>query len=82
MTYQNLSLGMCWKLVRATLNKTLFLDSENFQLSPSLSINLTKMKNKDYYWLFVKKSTPLVTALSKWEQDLSSNDIHWKNYFK
>ena len=42
------------------LNKTLFLDSENFQLSPSLSINLTKMKNKDYYWLFVKKSTPLV----------------------
>ena len=34
-----------------------------------------KMKNKDYYWLFVKKSTPLVTALSKWEQDLSSNDI-------
>jgi len=40
------------------------------------------MKNKDYYWLFVKKSTPLVTALSKWEQHLSSNDIHWKNYFK
>ena len=64
------------------LNKTLFLDSENFQLSPSLSINLTKMKNKDYYWLFVKKSTPLVTTLSKWERDLSSNDILWKNYFK
>ena len=64
------------------LNKTLFLDSENFQLSPSLSIHLTKMKNKDYYWLFVKRSTPLVTALSKWERDLSSNDIHWKNYFK
>ena len=37
------------------LKKTLFLDSENFQLSPSLSINLTKMKNRDYYWLFVKK---------------------------
>jgi len=51
-------------------------------LSPSLSINLTKMKNKDYYWLFVKKSTPLVTTLSKWERDLSSNDILWKNYFK
>ena len=64
------------------LNKTLFLDSENFQLSPSLSINLTKMKNKDYYWLFVKKNTPLVTALSKWKRDLSSSDIHWKNYFK
>ena len=64
------------------LNKTLFLDSENFQLPPSLSINLTKMKNKDYYWLFVKKSTLLVTVLSKWGRDLSSNDIHWKNYFK
>ena len=25
---------------------------------------------------------PLVIALSKWERDLSSNDIHWKNYFK
>ena len=62
------------------LNRALFFDSENFQLSPSLSINLTKMKNRDYYWLFVKKSTPLVTALSKWERDLSSNDIHWKNY--
>ena len=55
--------------------------SENFQLYPSLSINLTKMKKKNYYWLFVKKSTPSVTALSKWERDLSSNDIHWKNYF-
>ena len=50
--------------------------------SPSISIDLTKMKNKDYYWLFMKKSTPKVTALTKWEQDLSSNDIHWKNYFK
>ena len=64
------------------LNKTSFLDSENFQLSPALSINLTKMKNKDYYWLFVKKRTPLLTALSNWERDLSSNDNHWKNYFK
>ena len=64
------------------LYKALFFDNENFQLSPSLSINLTKMKNKDYYCFFVKKSTPLVTALSKWERDLSSNDIHWKNYFK
>ena len=40
------------------LKKTLFLDSENFQLSPSLSINFTKMKNRDYYWLFVKKKYP------------------------
>jgi len=45
------------------LNETLFVDSENFQLSPSISINLTKTKNKDYYWLFVKKSTPLVLHL-------------------
>ena len=63
------------------LKESLFLDSEYFQLFPSISINLTKMKNKDYYWLFVKKSTPLVTAPSKWERDLSSNDIHWKKLF-
>ena len=49
----------------AQLNKILFLDSVNFQLSPSISIDLTKTKNKDYYWLFMKKSTPKVTALSK-----------------
>ena len=40
------------------------------------------MKNRDYYWLFVKKNTPSVTALSKWERDLSSNDIPWENCFK
>ena len=44
-------------------DKLLFLDSVNFQLSPSISIDLTKTKNKDYYWLFMKKSTPKVTAL-------------------
>ena len=43
----------------AQLNKILFLDSVNFQLSPSISIDLTKTKNKDYYWLFMKKSTPI-----------------------
>ena len=45
------------------LNKILFLDSENFQLSPSLSINLTKMKNKDYYWLFVKPGFHIVVSV-------------------
>ena len=65
----------------AQLNKILFLDSVNFQLSPAISIDLTKPENKDY-WLFMKKSTPKVTALSKWERDLSSNDIHWKIHFK
>ena len=64
------------------LNNELFLNIVNFQLSPSISIDLTKMKNKDYYWLFMKKSTPKVTVISKRERDLSSNDIHWKNYFK
>ena len=59
------------------LNKKCFFNSVNFQLSPSISIDLTKMKNKDYYWLFMKKSTPKVTALTKWERDLSSNDVHW-----
>ena len=54
----------------------------NSQLSPSKSIDLTKTKNKDYYWLFVKKTSPKVTALSRWERGLSSKDIHWKNYSK
>ena len=65
------------------LNKTLFLivRISNCLLHYRSTLRRSKTRIR-YYWLFVKKSTPLVTALSKWEQDLSSNDIHWKNYFK
>ena len=65
------------------LNKNHFLNHcSNFQLSPSISIDLMKMKNKDYYWLFMKKSISKITATSKWERELSLNDIHWKDHFK
>ena len=65
------------------LNKNHFLNhGSNFQLSPSISIDLMKMKNKDYYWLFMKKSISKITATSKWERELSLNDIHWKDHFK
>ena len=65
------------------LNKNHFLNhGSNFQLSPSISIDLMKMKNKDYYWLFMKKSISKITATSRWERELSLNDIHWKDHFK
>ena len=47
------------KAKNAQLNKNYFQSDGsnfNFQLSSSISIDLTKMKNKDYYWLFMKKS--------------------------
>ena len=73
------------KAKNAQLNKNYFQSDGsnfNFQLSSSISIDLTKMKNKDYYWLFMKKSIQKITGTSKWERELSSNDIHWKDYFK
>ena len=47
------------KAKNAQLNKNYFQSDGsnfNFQLSSSILIDLTKMKNKDYYWLFMKKS--------------------------
>ena len=46
------------KAKNAQLNKNYFQSDGsnfNFQLSSSILIDLTKMKNKDYYWLFMKK---------------------------
>ena len=58
------------KAKNAQLNKNYFQSDGsnfNFQLSSSISIDLTKMKNKDYYWLFMKKSIQKITGTSKWE---------------
>ncbi|KAJ7387353.1 hypothetical protein OS493_004344 [Desmophyllum pertusum] len=41
-----------------------------FQLSSSLSIDLSKLKCKDYYWLFLNKNEPSAAGPRKWERDL------------
>ena len=37
-------------------------DNTTFQLSPLLSIDLSKMKSKDYYWLYINATTVKATG--------------------
>ena len=67
--------------LRNQRNTEFLTDRKTFQLSPSISIDLMKMKNRDYLWLFMN-NTPKITALGKWERDLLLSHIHWKDYFK
>ena len=52
------------------MDRSVFLLDSAFQLSPVPSINLTKMKNKDYYWLLINRKATVLKANSKWERDL------------
>ena len=52
-----------------------------FHLSPETSINLTKMKNKDYYGLLINKEQIEPKANSKWERDLQIGQASLKPFF-
>ncbi len=52
-----------------------------FHLSPETSINLTKMKNKDYYWLLVNKEQIEPKATSKWERNLQIGQASLQPFF-
>ena len=51
-----------------------------FHLSPETSINLTKMKNKDYYRLLKNKEQIEPKANSKWERDLQIGQTSLKPF--
>ena len=57
------------------------LSSTMFHLSPETSINLTKMKNKDYYQLLVNKEKIEPKATSKWERDLQVGQASLQPFF-
>ena len=38
---------------KSTIDKINFLCPNLFQLAPEVSLDLLKMKNKDYYWLLI-----------------------------
>ena len=57
------------------------LSSSMFHLSPETSINLTKMKNKDYYRLLLNKEQIELKANSKWERDLQISQTSLKPSF-
>ena len=46
-----------------------------FPLTPSLNIDLYKMKCKDYYWLYINGTTCIATGPKKWEKELKSGNI-------
>ena len=48
-----------------------------FPLTPSLNIDLYKMKCKDYYWLYSNGTTCIATGPKKWEKELKSGNIDW-----
>jgi len=52
-----------------------------FQLSPEISINLTKMKNRDYYRFLIKKEPIKLKANSKWERELQTDQTSLKPIF-
>ena len=63
-------------------NPAFSLNDTSFQLSPSVKVNLLKMKSKDYYWLFIDKVDPEVKGKKKWARELHSNELQLNRYFK
>ena len=61
------------KARQTLVDKNIFnKDNFAFALSPSLSINLLKVKSKDFYWLFVNTFVTKATGARKWEHDIQS----------
>ena len=51
-------------------------------LTPSLNIDLCKMKCKDYYWLHINGTTCIATGPKKWVKELNwSGNTDWKVKF-
>ena len=55
---------------RYHIYKTSILSESSFRLSADLSLDLLKMKNRNYYWLLISKDQPEINANMKWERDL------------
>ena len=55
-----------------------------FQLSTDITINLLKMKNKDYYWLLTKntKDKHILKGSEKWKRDLQSDATVIDSFFR
>ena len=60
---------------RCHIDKTSILSESSFQLSADLSLDLLKMKNRNYYWLLISKDQHEINANMKWERDLLPEKI-------
>ena len=55
--------------------------NSTFHLSSSLSVDLSKFKCKDYYWLFLNRKETYATGPSKWQRDLPQFTLSWSTIF-
>ena len=63
------------------VDKRIFLAENAFQLSPNTTIDLHKMKNRDYYWLLINKDDVEIKATPKWARDLQVVDLNLDTFF-
>ena len=61
------------------VDKRIFLAEKAFQLSPNTTIDLHKMKNRDYYWLPINKDDVEIKA--QWTRDLQVVDLNLDTFF-
>ena len=63
------------------VDKRIFLAENAFQLSPNTTIDLHKMKNREYYWLLINKDDVEIKAGPKWARDLQVVDLNLDTFF-
>ena len=63
------------------INKSNILHNTIYQLSPSITRDLAKMRCKDYYWLYINAVKIEPTGPKKWVKDLSLKNFNWKRAF-
>ena len=69
-------------MARATaIDKINFLSEQMFPLSSETSINLLKMKNKDYYRFLISTEKTELKAKTKWARDLRVDQIPLESFF-
>ena len=57
-------------------------DPSSFALEPGIILNLAKMKLRDFYWLFIKKSyTEEQTGAKRWNENIPMNKDSWQSVY-
>ena len=57
-------------------------DPSSFALEPGIILNLAKMKSRDFYWLFIKKSyTEEQTGAKRWNEKIPMNKDSWQSVY-
>ena len=71
------------EMARATvIDKTNFMSEQMFPLSSETSINLLKMKNKNYYRLLINTEKTELKAKTNWARDLREDQIPLESFFQ